>query len=65
MEELFEKLIKKYPNYYSLGAAVNWVHKELQQRKAGTKHVGFDSIDERIEIKKIIQQLEDKDFPLK
>ena len=65
MEELLEKLIKQYPNYYSLGAAVTWVHRELKERKAGTKHIGFDSIDERIEVKKIIQQLDDKVFPIK
>ena len=65
IEQLLKELIKRYPNYYSLGAAVNWLSSRMNERKAGTKHVGFDQIDERIELKKLFLQLMEKDFPIK
>lgn len=61
MEELLEKLIKRYPNYYELGAAVNWVYAQLKEREK-VNHSGFDPIDERIELRKLICQLDDKNF---
>ncbi len=61
MEELLEALIKRYPNHYSLGAAVHWVYNELKERER-TKHREFDKIDERIEVMKLIKQLETKNF---
>lgn len=56
MEELLEKLIEKYPNYYYLGKKIHEIHTKLKKRDKNP-YAEFDRIDERIELSKIIREI--------
>jgi len=56
VEELLKTLIKKYPNHQDLGEALNKVYVLLREREK-TPHQGFDRIDERIFVSKIVNKI--------
>jgi hypothetical protein len=66
MEELFEMLIKRYPNHQELGRAVSDVYRKLKSREKTTKYIGghrheeFNRVDEIIDLTNIIKSVANK-----
>lgn len=56
MEELLEILMKKYPNYVDLGIKIHEIHNKLKNREK-IPHKTWDTIDERLELSKIIREI--------
>jgi hypothetical protein len=59
MEELFEMLIKRYPNHQELGRAISDVYRKLKSREK-TRHEEFNRVDEMIDLTKIIKSVTNK-----
>ncbi len=59
MEELFEMLIKRYPNHQELGRAVSDVYRKFKSREK-TRHEEFNRVDEIIDLTNIIKSVANK-----